>query len=763
MRLVLLLSLLTFIPACGLCGRDEAEGAAGAKLLERDDVLAPKGTQAGRMEYSVTVAAGDNIVVEATTLAFDPMLEVTAPGGQPIGNDDFEGSRLKSQVSLFVRTAGTMRVAVTSPIPTASGPFKVTVTRSGNVRTDPVTARLPVIEPGQQVSGTLAQGDETLPDGRFTDHLIAMGPDAGSVELRLNAGTSVVPLALVLDPRGQALRATAAGTYVLNQAAPYRVQLMTPTRGQTATYTLALAATAQVAAAVTDRRHHQLPPNLTTIPVSAGSETAGALADTATRLASGELAVVYELDAPAAGRFMIALESEVFDPYLLVIGPTGQSWENDDAGGSQNAAVEVETTTAGRYRIVATSFRAGMQGKFLLKVQDAQRAQANAAGAAAIPARQAQGDAPIEGELARGDTTLNSGEFVDRYTRTFTRGTPVAIRVTSSAFDSYLIVRSPSGHQSDNDDLVSGNTNAGVDIPAAEEGEYTILVTSYQPGEAGAYTLGFSSSGVAVPGPSAPASPANPNVGAQVQAPADASGGRVFGVFAGITDYPGDANDLSECANDAIKLSESLERAGLVQADRRALLTNSQATVANVRGAIERIAREAGPNDIFVFFYSGHGGQEENSHDVREIDGTDENIMLYDGSIRDDTMGELFNTLRARVSLLALDSCFAGGFAKDVITRPGRVGFFSSQEDVESSVAGQFEAGGYLSYFMRTGVAGEADASPDDGVLTVGELEHFLYRQFGRHAMDIEMQGAFQHLVVDRGAVRATEVLWRYR
>jgi hypothetical protein len=29
--------------------------------------------------------------------------------------------------------------------------------------------------------------------------------------------------------------------------------------------------------------------------------------------------------------------------------------------------------------------------------------------------------------------------------------------------------------------------------------------------------------------------------------------------------------------------------------------------------------------------------------------------------------------------------------------------------------------------------------------------------------MDVEMQGAFQHLVVDRGAVHSTEVLWRYR
>lgn len=758
MRCVFLLALLA--TGCDLLGA-RAPGATGPqKLLEQSDELTPKGREAGRREYTVQVAAGDSVVIEAETSAFDPMLEVTPPGGQPIRNDDFQGSRQRSRVTLFVRQAGALKVAVTSPITTATGRFRVTATRTGNVRTDPTTARMPMVEPGQQISGSLAAGDQTLPDGRFTDYLIAMGPTSGSAELRLGAQTSVVPLALVIDPHGRPLQASTAGTYVLNEPAAYRVQLMTPGRGQTATYTLAITTTANDATATTTRRHHTIPGDLRTTELEAGSETQGVLDDTASRLGSGERAVAYTFTAAAAGEYVIELESEVFDPYLIVLGPNGQTWENDDAGGTQNAAVELTAPVAGSYRVVATSYRADMTGKFVLKVQDARRTHANAAVAAAIPATAARGDAPIRGALERGDNTLSSGEFVDRYTRTFTRGAPVSIRATSTTFDTYLIVRSPSGHQSDNDDFASGDTNAGIDIPSAEEGEYTVLVTSYRPGEAGDYTLTMSSSGVSVPSPTNAGGASTPGVAAPV---VDPSGGRVFGVFAGITDYPGDGNDLSECANDAIKLSESLERAGLLAAERRVLLTNEQATVGNVRGAMERMAREAGPNDIFVFFYSGHGAQQQNSRDVREIDGIDETIVLYDGHMVDDQLGSLFDALRPRVALLALDSCFAGGFAKDVITRPGRAGFFSSAEDVESSVAGQFQAGGYLSYFMRTGVAGEADASPRDGALTVGELEHFLYRQFGHHAMDVEMQGAFQHLVVDRGAVRSTEVLWRYR
>ncbi len=48
--------------------------------------------------------------------------------------------------------------------------------------------------------------------------------------------------------------------------------------------------------------------------------------------------------------------------------------------------------------------------------------------------------------------------------------------------------------------------------------------------------------------------------------------------------------------------------------------------------------------------------------------------MLYDGRLMDDELGQIFDTIRARVALVAIDACFAGGFAKDVITRPGRVG-----------------------------------------------------------------------------------------
>ncbi len=98
-----------------------------------------------------------------------------------------------------------------------------------------------------------------------------------------------------------------------------------------------------------------------------------------------------------------------------------------------------------------------------------------------------------------------------------------------------------------------------------------------------------------------------------------------------------------------------------------------------------------------------------------------------------------------------------------MITRPGRVGMFSSEEDVTSAVASQFQAGGYLSYFLRLGIQGAADDDPHNDILTVGELTHYTWVQFGQHASDVHMSMGYQQLVVDRGAVHTSEVLWAVR
>jgi hypothetical protein len=170
-------------------------------------------------------------------------------------------------------------------------------------------------------------------------------------------------------------------------------------------------------------------------------------------------------------------------------------------------------------------------------------------------------------------------------------------------------------------------------------------------------------------------------------------------------------------------------------------------------------------------FYSGHGGQTRRSGGPTSTDpdSLDETLALYDGEITDDQLSALFDEIDDGTVLLWLDSCFSGGFAKDIVSAPGRMGIFSSEEDVTSNVADKFRAGGYLSHFLDEAIAqGRADED-DDRSITAIELSQYLHERYrsdvkSTRAADVvrtEMTLGYQHLVVDRGSIGAYDVLFQ--
>jgi hypothetical protein len=759
----------------------------------------------GTLEQSVArqqvpVNAGDRLRVTLTSSAFDPVLLLTLPSGQTLTNDDVGGDRTRSELEIVVDTSGELKVATTSYQPGASGAYHLRVERTavasslaeravssvgahhqllvngrsflgggpgaaqpaaqGAAPTPPTAAPLRV---GDRVQANLAAGDTTLPSGELADvyELTVTEPTAITLQMQ---SRNVDSFLLVTTPSGEQLRNDdSGGTHDAQldlQAVPgtYRIVATTYRAGETGSYELK---------ALSNREQAQA-----AAPAAGGERTErGDLAQGDQQLRSGEFFDEHTLNLQVGEAVHLEARSTAFDTYLIVRAPGGEQQDNDDmTPGNLNAGLDFVAREAGAYRVLVTSYRAGETGAYELVTRGGAGGAApttappptpTAPPPSAPPAAPTGGGQAQRGELAQGDRQLQTGEFADSFPMTFTAGQPVSIRVESSAFDTYLIVRSPSGRQEDNDDLVSGNLNSGIDIPSAEAGEYTVMVTSYRPGETGPYTLtagGASGGG----GGGATRPPTGGTTGSTGPAAAPGSSStRVWTVSVGISDYPGSGNDLPECANDAVKIAEALRNQGLTTPDREILLTDGQATRGAITQALQRVAREIQPNDVFVFFYSGHGGQADGqSRDQEELDDIDEYIFVHDGQILDDEMGRLIDQIHARTTLFALDSCFSGGFAKDVVTRPGIVGMFSSEEDVTSGVAMQFQAGGYLSHFLRMGIQGEGDADPRDGSLTVGELTHYVWQQYASQARDVRMQEGYQQLVVDRGAVRNSQVLW---
>ena len=95
----------------------------------------------------------------------------------------------------------------------------------------------------------------------------------------------------------------------------------------------------------------------------------------------------------------------------------------------------------------------------------------------------------FEGTLQPGDSTLTSGEYADSYLLTVTAGDNIVVDLTSGDFDPYLILRSPAGEQWDNDDWEGSLSHSRIEMKAAVAGTWQVTVTSYQPGETGAYAI----------------------------------------------------------------------------------------------------------------------------------------------------------------------------------------------------------------------------------------------------------------------------------
>lgn len=130
----------------------------------------------------------------------------------------------------------------------------------------------------------------------------------------------------------------------------------------------------------------------------------------------------------------------------------------------------------------------------------------------------------------------------------------------------------------------------------------------------------------------------------------------------GINDYPGDGSDLNGCVNDAKAWAQLLiDQYGFAK-NGVTLLTDAQATKANIMTGIKKLLAGAKSGDVLVFQNSSHGTY------VADEDGDeerfDEALCPYDCAdnlIVDDELRGLFGGIGKGVSLTVIaDNCHSG-------------------------------------------------------------------------------------------------------
>lgn len=716
--------------------------------------------------YTFEGRAGQRAIVDLTSSAFDPYVMVIAPSGDKKENDDYQNSSSRSRLELTLEETGTYRIQVTSYKKDEIGAYELNIELSGGAA---AVATAPGASGGRVESGRLEAGDATLRSGEYKDEYKFTGRkgDRATIDLR---SSEFDPYLIVIDPAdkheenddyaGDSHRSQVS--FVLPQDGNYRVIVTSYKKDETGSYTLRIDPSSGGAAATTTASGG---PRVERGTLAAGDDT----------LRSGEFVDAYTFEGVPGQRATIDVGSQDFDTYLIVVPPRGQRRENDDVEGKpRHSVVETDITEAGTYKVWVTSYQRNERGSYELSITFGAGASVPTATTASSTGDRsrdlgaiAYGDSR-SGSLSTDDGRLESGEYRDSYAFEGTAGDAIVIELTSSEFDPYLILTPPQGEQIDNDDAPGRRDMSRIELTLRASGRYRIMATSYAAGKTGSYSLALRRGSAAAPRPNTPVAPP---VTGRVAA-GSGGGGRVLGVFVGISTYPNARNNLPYTADDARRTQAAMVRgAGMREGD-AVLLVDQQATVANIRRAVENVGRQAGPNDMVVFFYSGHGGRTERSNfQPADPDNKDETLVFYDGQVTDDDFNEWLRPVRARQTLVVLDACFSGGFSKDIISAPGRMGLFSSEEDVTSGVAAKFRAGGYLAQFLMDAVGDRLADADGDRAISALELSQYLHERYradvksGDAAEDFVRTGGpqrgYQHLVVDRGSIGPYDVLFR--
>lgn len=170
-------------------------------------------------------------------------------------------------------------------------------------------------------------------------------------------------------------------------------------------------------------------------------------------------------------------------------------------------------------------------------------------------------------------------------------------------------------------------------------------------------------------------------------------------------------------------------------------LYNSDATKGNVLSALDSIVQTAKPEDVFTFYYAGHGSMVDN----RYYFVTTENVRLYEREKLDSDaiyVGEMqqkFSEIKALKQLIVMDACQAGAATELLATRGAaeekalaQLARSAGVHVLASAGTEQFaiefkELGhGVFTYALIQALGGDADGAPKDGKITVYELKSYL-------------------------------------
>lgn len=191
---------------------------------------------------------------------------------------------------------------------------------------------------------------------------------------------------------------------------------------------------------------------------------------------------------------------------------------------------------------------------------------------------------------------------------------------------------------------------------------------------------------------------------------------------------------------------------------------NGPATIENIRAVFDKIAAETGPEDDFIFYYSGHGTRQPDNDPAAEIepeaDGYDQILLPTDtgpydptgGGIQnalvDDELGQKLDAIRSKGTFVwaIIDSCNSGTVTRgDSVTR--------SIDPASLGVPERAETAGATRGGNRQGVLVSKSANDLVGFYAVDAFDEAIERPFTGYNLPMVGDGKTQRMGVFTNAL----------
>jgi hypothetical protein len=207
---------------------------------------------------------------------------------------------------------------------------------------------------------------------------------------------------------------------------------------------------------------------------------------------------------------------------------------------------------------------------------------------------------------------------------------------------------------------------------------------------------------------------------------------KVWAIIAGVAGY-NHMPVLRYTDDDAYRFYAFLKgmEGGALPDEQVQIMIDEEATLENIRGGLRSMFAKAGPNDLVIFYFSGHGLN--GSFLPYDFDG-------YNNKLAHSEVAEIFAESKAKYKLCLADACHSGsilamrsGEAENTLTTyyeqlaksiSGTALLMSSKSD-ETSLESSGLRQGVFSHFLIRGLKGEADKDKS-GLITIGELYEFV-------------------------------------